>query len=144
MFPVSTSRGWRQPALGRVTKPGKAPTPVGNFADALRDLLNERKVSQRELARRLAISAQAVNGWLNAGVTPTRENVERVEDELAVEPRGWLLELAGYSPGGPQNPTSPEVAIRADPGLHPEDKRALLHVLRIARERYTQAEQSLP
>jgi len=117
---------------------------MGTFADALRALLAERGMSQRELARRLGVSAQAVNSWFTGGITPGRENVERVEDELAVEPRGWLLDLAGYSPGGPQATVSPEVAIRADPGLHPEDKRALLHVLRIARQRNTQAGESLP
>jgi len=117
---------------------------MGTFSDALRALLAERGMSQRELARRLGISAQAINSWLNTGITPARENVERVEDELAVEPRGWLLELAGYSANAPQSTVSPEVAIRGDPGLHPEDKRALLHVLRIARERHTQAGEGLP
>jgi len=117
---------------------------MGTFADALRALLAERGMSQRELARRLGVSAQAVNSWFTGGITPARENVERVEDELAVEPRGWLLELAGYSANAPQPSVSPEVAIRGDPGLHPEDKRALLHVLRIARERHTQAGEGLP
>jgi transcriptional regulator with XRE-family HTH domain len=117
---------------------------VGNFADALRDLLNERNVSQRELARRLGISAQAVNGWLNAGVTPTRDNVERIEDELAIDPRGWLLDVAGYSTSGTQDTPTVEALIRADPELHPEDKRALLYVLRMARERNAQTDESLP
>jgi transcriptional regulator with XRE-family HTH domain len=117
---------------------------MGTFADALRALLTERGTSQRELARRLGISAQAVNSWLNAGITPERDNVVRVEDELAVEPRGWLLELAGYSADGSQTTATAESLIRADPHIHPEDKRAILTVIRLARSRYAQAQERLP
>src|SRR5262245_54662540 len=127
---------------GRHHLEGPQPGPMGTFADSLRALLEERGVSQRELARRLGITAQAVNSWLNAGIIPARERVERVEDELAVEPRGSLLDQAGYSTDGPQTLTA-EALIRADPHILPEDKRAVLHILRIARERYTQAQESL-
>jgi transcriptional regulator with XRE-family HTH domain len=116
---------------------------MGSFADALRALLTERGVSQRELARRLGISAQAVNGWLAAGVTPTRDNVIRIEDELALEPRGSLLTAAGYSTQGDDRPTV-ESLIRSDPGIDSEDKRVLLRIIRLARERYAQTQESLP
>jgi transcriptional regulator with XRE-family HTH domain len=117
---------------------------LAGFAEALEQLLTERNISQNELGRRIGVSGAAVNLWVQGRSAPTRKNVELILDELAVEPRGWLLELAGYSASCPETTVSPEVAIRADPGLHPEDKRALLHVLRIARERHTQAGEGLP
>jgi len=110
--------------------------PVGDFAETLRALLQERHLSQAELARRVGVSAQAVSGWFAAGNTPTRENVELIEDELAVEPRGSLISLAGYSTNGLAAEVTVESAIRADRGLDPEDKRVLLRILRLARERH--------
>jgi len=115
---------------------------VTTFAEALRALLDERGVRQAELARRLGLSAQSVSAWTNSTVTPTRDNVVRIEDELAVEPRGELLTLAGYSTDGIPEPTV-ESLIRSDPGLDPEDKRVILRIVRLARERYTQAQQGL-
>jgi transcriptional regulator with XRE-family HTH domain len=116
---------------------------MGTFSDALRALLAERRISQRELARRLGLSAQAVNGWMTDSSTPTRDNVERIEDELEVDPRGWLVDLAGYVTKNSDGPIV-ESAIRSDPGLDPEDKRVLLRIVRLARERHTEAQQGLP
>jgi transcriptional regulator with XRE-family HTH domain len=115
---------------------------VNTFAEALRALLDERNVRQAELARRLGLSAQSVSAWITGSVTPTRENVVRIEDELAVDPRGSLLALAGYASDGVPEPTV-ESLIRVDPGLDPEDKRVILRIIRMARERYAQANQGL-
>jgi hypothetical protein len=46
-----------------------------------------------------------------------------VEDELAVEPRGWLVELAGYA-SDTDSEITPEVAIRRDATLGPSRKAA--------------------
>lgn len=57
--------------------------------------------------------------------------------------RGSLRELAGYAPGSPGGPTV-ESLIRADPGLHPHDKRALIRIVRMARDRFAaEAEQDV-
>ena len=59
----------------------------------------------------------------------------------SVLPRGSLLALAGHSRGSPRGPTV-ESLIRADPGLHPQDKRALIRIVRMARDRFAaEAEQ---
>lgn len=112
---------------------------MNSFAEALRAHLDERDMRQAELARRLGISAQSVSAWVMGTVTPTRENVIRIEDELAVEPRGSLLALAGYSTGGPPEPTV-ESLIRQDPRFSAEDKRVFLHLIRMARERFAQTD----
>jgi transcriptional regulator with XRE-family HTH domain len=112
---------------------------LSTFGEALRDLLDEHGMKQAELARRLDISAQAVSTWVTGNTTPSRENVERVEDELAIEPRGFLLEIAGYSRNSTDQPTV-ESLVRADPGLDPEDKRVILRILALARERHSQAQ----
>ena len=112
---------------------------MGTFAETLRALLQESQLSQAALARRLGISAQAVSAWMAGGVVPTWENVVRIEDELAVDPRGSLLTAAGYSAGpDPDQPTI-ESLLRSDPGLDVEDKRVILRILRLARERHTEA-----
>lgn len=97
-------------------------------------------MTQAALARQLGISAQAVSAWLSSNVVPTRENVTRIEDELAVEPRGSLLTAAGYSIDGEAEPPTVESLLRADPGLDAEDKRVILRILRLARERHTEAD----
>ena len=109
---------------------------MSNFATALRALLAERGVSQARLARQLGVSPQAVSSWTSSGIMPTRDNVTRIEDELAVDPRGSLLMLAGYNVNDPE-PPSVESTIRADPGIDPEDKRVLLRIVKLARERNT-------
>jgi len=108
---------------------------VTQLADALTQLLHERGLSQSELARRLDVTGSAVNLWANGRSRPSREHIERLEDELAVNPRGSLLELAGYHSGEDGTPTV-ESLIRADPGLDPEDKRVLLRIIAMARERF--------
>ena len=109
---------------------------MGTFAQSLRALLDERGLSQAELARRLDLSPQAVSTWITGATTPSRINVVRLEDEFAVNPRGWLLKLAGYSSSDENEPDTPESAIRRDPGLHPEDKRVLLRIIALARQRF--------
>jgi transcriptional regulator with XRE-family HTH domain len=86
------------------------------FREALRSLLTERGLSQAALARRLGLSPQAISAWLAGNVTPSHEHVSRLEDEFAIEPRGSLLELAGYSTNNDTDATV-ESLIRADPGL---------------------------
>lgn len=115
---------------------------MGAFGDALKQLLTERNLSGNEVARRIGVTGTTISYWIAGKTQPTRDNVVRLEDELAVEPRGSLLALAGYSVVDPGTPTV-ESLIRADPELDPEDKRVLLRILRMARERYTQALQSL-
>lgn len=109
------------------------------FGDALSELLAERGISQNKLGERLGISGSAVSLWITGKTMPTRENIERIEDELAVEPRGFLLRLAGYTDRNDSGPTI-ESLIRADPGLHPEDKRVILRIIRLARERHAQSQ----
>jgi len=108
---------------------------VSRFTDALSQLLHERGISQNKLGERLGITGSAVSLWTTGKSLPTRENVERLEDELAVDPRGSLLELAGYHSGEDGAPTV-ESLIRGDPGLDPEDKRVLLRIIAMARERF--------
>jgi transcriptional regulator with XRE-family HTH domain len=105
------------------------------FRQTLRALLDEHHMAQAELARRLGLSAQAVSAWLAGNVKPSHENVSRIEDVLNVEPRGSLLEAAGYLAGDQEAPT-PESLLRHDPGLDPEDRRALVRLIRMARERF--------
>lgn len=104
------------------------------FGEALTQLLHERGLTQSELGRRLAVTSSAVNLWARGG-KPSRDNVERIERELQAE-RGSLLGLLGYAPDGDGDSPTVESLIRADPGLDTEDKRVLLRILLLARERH--------
>lgn len=111
---------------------------MNKLGPALDQILTERGISQSELARRLDVTASAVNQWARGRATPSRDNIVRIEDELAVEPRGSLLALAGYTSDDSEAPTV-ESLIRADPTLDPEDRRVILRIIRMARERFAQA-----
>jgi transcriptional regulator with XRE-family HTH domain len=115
---------------------------VTQFAEALRQLMADRGLSQRQLAERIGVTPSAVNFWAQGTSRPTRGNVIALEDELAVQPRGWLLNLADYRADSEPAPTV-ESLIRADPGLDPEDKRVLLRIVANARERYAPAREAL-
>lgn len=107
---------------------------MATFADTLKALLAERGMSQAELARRVGVTAQAVSGWVAGGVTPTHENIVRIEEEAGAE-KGSLLSAAGYSAVKAGGPTV-ESLLRSDNGISAEDKRVFLHLLKLARERY--------
>lgn len=111
------------------------------FADALRALIEEKRISQAELGRRVGVSAQSVSGWVTGSTKPSPENVVLIEDALAIDPRGELMRLTwpGYNADGQSAPTV-ESAIRADPGLDPEDKRVLLRVLAVLRKGHDTAD----
>lgn len=106
------------------------------FGDTLKALLRERDLPQAELARRLDITPQAVSAWISGGTIPTHGNVTRLEQELDVTPRGFLLAAAGYTANPPDEQPTVESLIRTDPGLDPEDKRVLLRIILLARERH--------
>jgi transcriptional regulator with XRE-family HTH domain len=109
---------------------------VNQFAEALRQLMADRGLSQRQLAERIGVTPSAVNFWAQGTSRPTRDNVVALEDELAVTPRGWLLNLADYRAEDNEPTPTIESLIRADPGLDPEDKRVLLRIIAMARERF--------
>jgi transcriptional regulator with XRE-family HTH domain len=109
---------------------------VTTFGDTLKELLSERGLPQAELARRMDITPQAVSAWISGGTIPTHGNVTRLEHELDVKPRGFLLGAAGYATDQPDSQPTVESLIRSDPGLDPEDKRTLLRIILLARERH--------
>lgn len=90
---------------------------MDQLGEALDQLLHERAMSQAELGRRLDITGSAVNLWVRGRAKPSREHLERIEDELEVEPRGFLLGLAGYSTNDDIGPT-PESLLTLWPPMH--------------------------
>jgi transcriptional regulator with XRE-family HTH domain len=109
---------------------------LSGFGEALTQLLAERGLSQNALGQRIGVSGTAVSYWITGKTTPSYENVVHLEDEFAIEPRGSLLRLAGYSADDTSDQPTAESLIRADPGLHPEDKRVLLRIIALARQRF--------
>lgn len=61
-----------------------------NFPDRLKGLLEERGISQRELARRLGLSNVSVNQWVKGVAKPSRDTVPELCSVLGVTP-SYLL-----------------------------------------------------
>ena len=104
-----------------------------DFAERLLDELGLRGMRQAELARRLDVSPQAVSQWVTGKSEPGRDTLVRLEDLLELN-RGELLSLLGFrNPDDERGLVTLEEAIRADQGISPESKRALLRFVRLAR-----------
>mgnify|MGYP006313009465 CR=1 FL=1 len=110
-------------------------TSVSAFGDRLTLELERHGMSQRELARQLGVSGQAVTHWVKGSGRPSWDRLVRLEDLLGV-PRGELMEMLGYRPpvDGADRLVTLEDAIRSDEDLGAEHKRALLVFVKAARE----------
>jgi transcriptional regulator with XRE-family HTH domain len=100
------------------------------FGQVLLAELELRGISQAELARRLELTPQAVTNWVRGHAAPSRDTLARIEDALGLI-RGQLFVELGYRhpDEDPGHLVTPEEAIRLDPQLTVEAKRALLHVI---------------
>lgn len=108
------------------------------FGPMLRSLLRDRGLSQAGFARTLGVTPTAVSYWISGQVKPSPERVIEIEDALELEPPGLLLDAIGYSRTAIDTGPTVESLLRADPGLDPEDKRALLRLLALARARHVE------
>ena len=54
------------------------------FAIRLSLLLNEKKISKRELARQLGVSAMSISDWSTGKVQPTAENIYIIANYFSV------------------------------------------------------------
>lgn len=61
------------------------------FADRLISKMNEKRLTQSQLARRLNVTPTAVWNWENGNSTPRRKSLEKLAKVLSVEV-DWLLE----------------------------------------------------
>ena len=69
-----------------------------SFGPHLALLMAEAGVDQSELARRLGLTSQAVNQWINEGTVPDLRKLERIADALGITlPRlvDWQRTSAG-------------------------------------------------
>jgi transcriptional regulator with XRE-family HTH domain len=104
-----------------------------DFADRLAAELDLRGMRQAELARRLDVSPQAVSQWMTRKSEPGRDTLVRLENLLDLN-RGELLSLLGFrNPDDERGLITLEEAIRADVEISPENKRALLRFVKLAR-----------
>lgn len=54
------------------------------FAPRLKGLLQEHKLSMRELAGRIGVSAMSISDWANGKVQPTAENIYLIAEYFGV------------------------------------------------------------
>jgi transcriptional regulator with XRE-family HTH domain len=102
------------------------------FGEALRQALNDARVSGRQLARDLELAPASVSKWLRGKTTPAPETVARAERSLGVSPGtlsrplGYLLldELSDHST------SSVAEAVNSDGNLGPRERAVLLAVYR--------------
>ena len=75
---------------------------TGKFGDLLRQLRNERRLSQKQLVEEIhkqgyeKYTAADVSKWEHGRYTPPEDVVELLEEDILHLPKGLLLEAAGY------------------------------------------------
>lgn len=62
------------------------------FAVRLSELLNENKISKRELAKKIGVSATSISDWSTGKIQPTAENVYLISEYFEVS-ADYLLGL---------------------------------------------------
>lgn len=111
------------------------------FREALRQGLDEARMSGRGLARALGLSSASVSKWLSGRATPPPSTVARAESLLNVSP-GTLSSPLGYlvlDPSVDHRPASVQEAVKADPRLGPQERAVLLAVYRELLRQYATA-----
>lgn len=109
-----------------------APLPalfyMANFAQRLKELRNQRKLTQTRLAELLGISPRVYSRWETGDVVPHFDTIVRLADTLGVS----LDELAGRKDVSSEtvirNPELNRLCRKVDQ-LSDEDQKALLVVL---------------
>ncbi|MDE5943185.1 MAG: helix-turn-helix transcriptional regulator [Clostridia bacterium] len=54
------------------------------FASRLNELIQEREISKRNLAKNIGVSAMSISDWTNGNVQPTAENIYLIAEYLGV------------------------------------------------------------
>lgn len=60
------------------------------FGDRLREIREDKEISQKELAERLSVSKSIISKWENGKVYPQVRWVYEIADELKVNPRDLI------------------------------------------------------
>jgi DNA-binding transcriptional regulator LsrR (DeoR family) len=96
---------------------------VTGFAERLSTVLQQKAISQSQLAARLAVSRSTVTGWLRYGKLPDGGLLAKLVDELAIS-SDWLL---GIQPEHEQqNPSGNLRWVEAIPAYIPDFPRESL------------------
>jgi transcriptional regulator with XRE-family HTH domain len=102
------------------------------FGEALRQALDDARMSGRTLARELNLAPASVSKWLRGKTTPPPETVAQVEGCLRLSP-GTLSRPLGYvlvNELSDHGPSSVAEAVNSDQNLGPQERAVLLAVYR--------------
>jgi len=109
------------------------------FGEALRQALDDARMSGRSLASELKLAPASVSKWLRGKTTPPPETVARAERCLSVSP-GTLSRPLGYvlvEEGlGDHSPSSVAEAVNSDQSLGPRERAVLLALYRELVQQY--------
>ncbi len=111
------------------------------FGEALRQALDDARVSGRQLARDLELAPASVSKWLRGKTTPPPETVARVERSLSVSP-GTLSRPLGYllvDELSDHRSSSVAEAVNSDHNLGPRERAVLLAVYHELIQQYGRA-----
>ncbi len=108
------------------------------FGEALRQALEDARMSGRTLARELGLAPASVSKWLRGKTTPPPETVAQAERCLSVGP-GTLSRPLGYvvvDELSDHRASTVAEAVNSDPNLGPEERAFLLTVYHELVRRY--------
>lgn len=68
------------------------------FAERLREALDEKRLTQADLAQRIGVTRSVVHGWVHGRFVPKTEKLNRIAVFLNVS-EAWLLGVPGAEKG---------------------------------------------
>jgi transcriptional regulator with XRE-family HTH domain len=81
-----------------------------NFGKRLLKAINDLGMSQSELARRLGVKAQSVNGWCNSDILPRSEILNRLPAATGY-PLSWFF-MEDHEPKEDLEPWAPKPSLK--------------------------------
>jgi transcriptional regulator with XRE-family HTH domain len=96
------------------------------FSERLQAVLTEKRVSQKELSRRIFIDPSTVNRWFTGGSVPQPRTVEAIANALGVR-KEWLLTGKGERAAPPGERARSVVVEETSPNYDMVKKVIFIH-----------------
>ena len=110
-------------------------TPTGeDFAQILKRLKDQYRVSDSDIARTIGVSVSTVNTWIHRKRTPRDDAIRALAAAYPAFPEAAMFEAAGRKAPGPLSPDAEERILELYRALTPEQQEMSEIQLRALRD----------